>query len=116
MELWVLRENLAVLVNLDHLGSLALQEPREIWEALETREASVFRDLEDLPVNPVYLGRTGRWAHLEKTEATERREGQDLLELRDLLVSLDLEVNLVSTEVQVPQGPRDLVVSQVCRE
>ena len=104
------------MVNLDHLGSLALQGPREIWEALETREASDFRDLEDLPVNPVCLGRMGRWAHLEKTEATERREGQDLLELRDLLVSLDLEVNLVSTEVQVPQGPRDLVVSQVCRE
>jgi len=95
MELWALQENLAVLVNLDHLGSLALQGPREIWEALETREASVFRDPEDLPVNPVYLERTGRWAHLEKMEATERREGQDLLELRDLLVSLDLEVNLV---------------------
>jgi len=104
------------LVNLDHLGSLVLQGPREIWEALETREASVSRDLEDLPVNPVYPGRTGRWDHLEKMEATERREGQDPLELRDLLASLAREVSLVSTEVQVPQGPRDLAVSQVCQE
>lgn len=95
MEQWVLRENLVLSGNLVVLDFLEFLEQKEILGELVLKAAQGFRVQEENLVNLACQENLVKWVHLEKMEATERKEAQVFLVLLDLLDSLAQEANLV---------------------
>lgn len=71
--------------NLDHLGSLEILVPKEIWDILVRKEAKDFRGLEERQgapvsrVSPECRDRRARMARRERRAAPGRRDSPDLL-------------------------------------
>jgi hypothetical protein len=95
MEQWVLRENLVLSGNLVVLDFLEFLEQKEILGELVLKAALGFRVQEENLVNLACLENLVKWVHLEKMEATERKEALVFLVLLDLPDSLAQEANLV---------------------
>lgn len=107
MELWDHLVNQEVLVKLDLLDFLEHLELRVTWEPQVTREVSVSKAQEEVPVNLECLENLVRWDHPEKMDKMERKEVLVCQELQVPLDSQDLEDSLVLMEVPGPQDQRD---------
>jgi len=94
MELWVLLESLEELVNLVHLVSLVLQEPKVIWVHLVLKEVGVFKVQEDHLENLECLVNLEKWDLLVKMVVMEKRGDLVYLVHQDLLAFLDQEDSL----------------------
>jgi len=95
MEQWVLRENLVLSGNLVVLDFLEFLEQKEILGELVLKAAQGFRVQEENLVNLACQENLVKWVHLEKMEATERKEALVFLVLLALPDSLAQEANLV---------------------